>query len=66
MKHLIIAANLGHDNSIQMLKSCYTSGAVSKEDFAAALRAEAMKSPQRELASKTRNEYEAKTHNVGI
>eukprot|EP00984_Skeletonema_dohrnii_P020452 scaffold9984_cov148-Skeletonema_dohrnii-CCMP3373.AAC.3 len=71
VKHLIIAANLGHDNSIQMLKSCYTSGAASKEDFAAALRAhhaavEAMKSPQRELASKTRNEYEAKTRNVGI
>ena len=34
VKHLIIAANLGHNESIQMLKKCYTHGAVSKEDFA--------------------------------
>eukprot|EP00984_Skeletonema_dohrnii_P004609 scaffold1634_cov118-Skeletonema_dohrnii-CCMP3373.AAC.7 len=57
-KHFIIAANLGHDDSIQMLKEYYKHGLVSKEDFAAALRAhqaavEATKSPQRELASKT-------------
>ena len=57
MKHWIIAANLGHDDSIQRLKLCYTGGVVRKEDFAAALRAhqaavDAKKSPQREAAAK--------------
>ena len=52
-----IAANLGHDESIQMLKKCYTNGVVSKEDFAAALRAHhaaviSTKSQQREAAGK--------------
>jgi tetratricopeptide (TPR) repeat protein len=56
-KHFIIAANLGHDESIQRLKDCFKWGAVSKEDFAAALRAHqaavnATKSPQREAAAK--------------
>ena len=56
MKHWIIAASLGYDDSIQMLKGCYKNGLVSKEDFAAALRAhhaavEATKSPQREVAA---------------
>jgi len=55
MKHFIIAANLGDDDSILMLKECYTDGLVSKEDFAGALRAhyaaaDAMKSAQREAA----------------
>jgi len=55
VKHFTIAANLGHDESIQMLKECYKRGLVSKEDFAAALRAhqaavEAAKSPQRDAA----------------
>eukprot|EP00984_Skeletonema_dohrnii_P034308 scaffold33524_cov99-Skeletonema_dohrnii-CCMP3373.AAC.6 len=55
-KHFIIAANLGHDDSIQALKGCYKRGGlVSKEDFAAALRAhqaavDATKSPQRDAA----------------
>eukprot|EP00985_Skeletonema_marinoi_P005778 scaffold2508_cov93-Skeletonema_marinoi.AAC.5 len=55
-KHFIIAANLGHDESIQALKECYKRGGlVSKEDFAAALRAhqaavDATKSPQRDAA----------------
>eukprot|EP00985_Skeletonema_marinoi_P020356 scaffold12078_cov77-Skeletonema_marinoi.AAC.4 len=54
-KHFIIAANLGHDGSIQALKGCYKNGFVSKEDFAAALRAhqaavDAAKSPQRDAA----------------
>ena len=54
-KHFIIAANLGHDDSIEMLKKFYVSGLVSKEDFAAALRAhqaavDATKSPQRDAA----------------
>mmetsp|Transcript_27614 Transcript_27614/g.41451 ORF Transcript_27614/g.41451 Transcript_27614/m.41451 type:complete len:299 (+) Transcript_27614:155-1051(+) len=55
VKHLIIGANFGHDGSIQKLKESYMDGDVSKEDFAAALRAYqaamvAMKSPQREAA----------------
>jgi tetratricopeptide (TPR) repeat protein len=62
-KHLIIAANLGHDASIQRLKTLYEGGAISKEDFAAALRAHqaalhATKSPQREEAEAFfRNEF---------
>ena len=57
VKHLIIAANLGFDESIQALKTCYKDGKVSKEEFATALRAhqaavDATKSPQREAASK--------------
>ena len=52
VKHLIIGANLGHDESITRLKACYKDELVSKEDFAAALRAHhvavnATKSPQR-------------------
>ena len=44
-------------DSIQELKECYKDGSVSKDDFAAALRAhhvavKAMKSPQREAAAK--------------
>jgi hypothetical protein len=42
---------------MQQLKECYVDGHVSKEDFAAALRAhqaavDATKSPQREVAAK--------------
>eukprot|EP00984_Skeletonema_dohrnii_P020457 scaffold9984_cov148-Skeletonema_dohrnii-CCMP3373.AAC.8 len=56
VKHFIIAANLGLDEAIQALKGYYADGAVSKEDFAAALRAHhaaviATKSPQREAAA---------------
>eukprot|EP00984_Skeletonema_dohrnii_P004058 scaffold1404_cov76-Skeletonema_dohrnii-CCMP3373.AAC.2 len=55
VKHWIIAANLGDDDSLRMLRECYAEGFVSKEDFAAALRAhqaalDATKSPQREAA----------------
>jgi TPR repeat protein len=55
VKHLIIAANLGYDDAIKILKQSYVRGHVSKEDFAAALRAHqaavnATKSPQREKA----------------
>eukprot|EP00985_Skeletonema_marinoi_P033363 scaffold41108_cov117-Skeletonema_marinoi.AAC.2 len=39
VKHLIISANLGHEKSMQGLKECCKEGKVSKEDFAAALRA---------------------------
>jgi len=56
VKHLIIAAKLGDDDSVEMLKQGYKEGSVSKEDFAAALRAhqaavDSMKSPQREAAA---------------
>ena len=52
-KHFIIAAKLGHDDSIDKLKECFMMGAVGKEDYAAALRAhqaavDATKSPHRE------------------
>ena len=55
VKHLIIAANLGHDISMQELKKFYADGHMSKEDFASALRAhhaavDALKSPQRDMA----------------
>ena len=55
VKHLIIAANLGHDKSIQKLMVAYKAGRVDKEEFAAALCSHhaamvAMKSPQREAA----------------
>jgi TPR repeat protein len=59
VKHLIIAANLGCDDSLKGLKECYADGRCSKEDFAAALRAhqaavDATKSPQREEAEAAR------------
>jgi TPR repeat protein len=55
VKHWIIAANLGYDDSLYSLTHCYKDGMISKEDFAAALRAhqaavDATKSPQREAA----------------
>ena len=55
VKHWIIAAKLGYDDSLNALKSCYKDGLISKEDFAAALRGhqaavDATKSPQREAA----------------
>jgi len=55
VKHYIIAANLGLDESIEMLMKCYANGLVSEEYFAAVLRAhqaavDATKSSQREEA----------------
>jgi len=57
LKHWIIAVNLGHDSALKSLRDIYTKtkGLLSKEDFAAALRAhqaavDATKSPQREVA----------------
>eukprot|EP00984_Skeletonema_dohrnii_P030796 scaffold22581_cov64-Skeletonema_dohrnii-CCMP3373.AAC.1 len=55
IKHWVIAAKLGFDNSLEMLKDAFGEGLVTKEDFAAALRAhqaavDATKSPQREAA----------------
>ena len=63
VKHWIIAASLGEGNSINGLKECYQAGDISKDDFAAALRAhhaavEATKSPQRDAAAKAdRDQY---------
>jgi len=53
IQHMIIAAKLGCDSSLDALKDGFRGGLVSKEDFAAALRAhqaavDATKSPQRE------------------
>ena len=61
VKHFIIAANLGDDNSIQALKEYYKDGDISKDDFAAALRGHytavaATKSPQREEAARADSE----------
>jgi hypothetical protein len=39
VKHFIVAANLGYDDSLQVLRMFYVKGDVDKEDFAAALRA---------------------------
>jgi len=55
VKHFIIAANMGNDESLESLKKCYGMGLVSKEKFAAALRGhqaavDAMKSPHRDKA----------------
>ena len=56
MKHFIIAAKLGDGDSVGKLKQGYKEGSVSKEDFAAALRAhqaavDATKSSQRDAAA---------------
>eukprot|EP00984_Skeletonema_dohrnii_P002817 scaffold963_cov103-Skeletonema_dohrnii-CCMP3373.AAC.7 len=55
VKHWIIAAKLGNDSSMEHLKLVYREGLVSKDDFAAALRAhqaiaDDTKSPQRDAA----------------
>ena len=63
VKHFIIASNLGHDQSIRALKVHYKRGDISKDDFAAALRAhqavvDATKSPQREEAAKVLSKHQ--------
>ena len=55
VKHMIIAANMGNDNSLEVLKNAYRKGLVSKNTLASALRGhqaavDATKSPQREEA----------------
>ena len=55
VKHFIMAAKLGRDDSLETVKRLYKNGYASNEDFAAALRGhhaaiEATKSPQREEA----------------
>ncbi len=54
MKHLIIGATQGHDDSIKELTTAFKEGFMEKEDLEAALRAhkaavDATKSPQREI-----------------
>jgi tetratricopeptide (TPR) repeat protein len=54
-KHFIIAANLGHDDSLYNLRQFYANGIASKKDYSDALRAyqaavDATKSPEREEA----------------
>ena len=66
VKHWIIAANQGYDNSLEALKKFYGRGIVSKDDFAAALRAhhvavDATKSSQREEAKEFVNRSRNKT-----
>ena len=56
VKHWIIAAKLGFDDSMENIKGLYKGGYVSKKDFATALRGhkaaiDATKSPQREEAA---------------
>jgi len=55
VKHYIIAANLGHDKSLKCLKVFFVHGIVSKDQYAAALRAhqdavDATKSAERDKA----------------
>eukprot|EP00984_Skeletonema_dohrnii_P005142 scaffold1813_cov134-Skeletonema_dohrnii-CCMP3373.AAC.11 len=55
VKHWIIAAKLGEDDSLENVKMAYRGGLVSKEDFASALRAhraaiDDTKSPNRDEA----------------
>jgi tetratricopeptide (TPR) repeat protein len=71
VKHFIIAANLGHDRSLQALKDCYKGGAISKEDFAAALRAHhaavnETKSPQREAAARAEHWWDPRLSGTTI
>ncbi len=61
VKHMVIAAIQGHDNSLDMVKHFHQYGIASKEDFEAALRGhqaavDAMKSEQREAAEKEAKE----------
>ena len=58
-KHFIISANLGHDASMKMVRTCYSKGLVSKEDIAITLRTHqavlvAVQSPQRKAAAEAK------------
>ena len=61
VKHLIIAANLGLDESLKTLKDLYKVGTITKDVFAAVLRGhyaavDATKSEQRKEVEKAKNE----------
>ena len=56
MKHYMIAAAAGHDNSLDAIRNVFMSGHATKDDFAKALRAhqaanDEVKSEQREAAA---------------
>ena len=64
-KHFIIAAGLGHDESLKKLMQLYANGYASKEDYADALRAfqaaiETTKSPERETVEEAIKRGEVK------
>ncbi len=66
-KHLIIAAKLGYDDALEMVKEDFMDGFVSKEDYAAALRGhqaavDATKSEQRDAAYKYQQEESRQLH----
>ena len=63
VKHWIIAATLGYDDSLEYVKLAYKNGYASKDDFAAALRGHhaaiaATKSPQRDKEEALREKAE--------
>jgi TPR repeat protein len=63
VKHLIIAAKLGHEISMKVLWGHYSDGNITKEDLEGTLRThqaalDAMKSPEREAAEAWRNEVD--------
>ena len=62
IKHWMIAAKAGHDDSLNVIKTLFKQGSVNKEEFASALRGhqaavDAMKSPQREEAEECMKKY---------
>ena len=68
-KHVIIAANLGCDLSLKHIKALFMQGVVSKEEYAAALRAhqaavDATKSAEREKAEAYSKARDALLHGV--
>ena len=68
-KHWIIAANLGNEKSLKLLKDLYADGYASKEDYADALRAyqaavEATKSPERDEAEEIQRMKEDPAFNL--
>ena len=57
MKHFMISAAAGYDNSLNNIKECFVNGYATKDDFEKALRAhqaskDEMKSDQRDSAAK--------------
>ena len=63
VKHLIIAANLGSEESMKQLWMCFSMGYVSKDELSVTLRAHhaavnATKSPQRKAAEEARERGE--------
>ena len=56
VKHWMISAGAGHDNSLKNIRACFMNGHATKDDFEKALRAhkeanDEMKSDQREACS---------------